>query len=97
MRAVEAACALADPEHVRRAVVPTIGQRVGAGERFFVAEDQRFVARVEVDLVELGAAREIDAAGRHESQRPLDLGCDRAVALALVARRHELLVPGGDA
>ena len=31
--------ALADPQHVRRAVVPAAGQRVLAGERLLVAED----------------------------------------------------------
>ena len=94
VRAVELARALADPEHVRRAVVPLAGQRVGAGERLLVAEDQRLVARVEVDLVELGAAL------RGRCRRPRMNRSARSisaaialVALALGAGRHELLVP----
>ena len=55
MGAVELAGALADPEHVGRAVVPVAGERVPAGERLLVAEDQRLVAGVEVDLVQLRA------------------------------------------
>jgi hypothetical protein len=51
--AVELAGALADPEHVGRAVVPVAGERVLAGQRLLVAEDERLVAGVEVDLVEL--------------------------------------------
>ena len=42
--AVELAGALADPEHVGRAVVPVAGERVLAGERLLVAEDERLVA-----------------------------------------------------
>src|SRR3546814_9315042 len=52
--AVELAGPLTDPEHVGRAVVPLAGEGVLAGERFLVAEDQRLVAREEVDLVEVG-------------------------------------------
>ena len=73
MRAVEPPSALADPEHVRRAVVPLTRERVGAGQCLLVSEDQRLVARVEVDLVELGAAGEVDAARGHEPQRAFDL------------------------
>ena len=83
--AVELAGALADPQHVGRAVVPVAGERVLAGERLLVAEDQRLVARVDVDLVELRAALEVDPAGPHEPQRPLDLVGEGLVALALPA------------
>ena len=62
--AVELAGALADPEHVRRAVVPVAGERVLPGERLLVAEDQRLVAGVEVDLVEGVVRLGVDAAGR---------------------------------
>ena len=96
VRAVELAGAVADPEHVRRAVVPLAREGVGASERLLVPEDQRLVARVEVDLVQLRAAGQIDAAGSHEPQRAFDLRGDRLVALALAAGRHELLVPRGD-
>ena len=50
--AVELAGALADPQHVRRAVVPAAGGRVLPGERLLVAEDQRLVAGPHVDLAE---------------------------------------------
>ena len=38
----------------------------------------------------------VDAAGPHEPQGPVDLGGELLVALALGARRHELLRPGVD-
>ena len=76
--AVELAGALADPEQVGRAVVPVAGERVPAGERLLVAEDQRLVAGVEVDLVQGGSASSVDAAGLHEAQRPVDLVGDRS-------------------
>ena len=79
--AVELAGALADPEHVGRAVVPVAGERVLAGERLLVAEDQRLVAGVEVDLVQVRLRLGVDAARLHEPQRPVDL-----VGHALVAR-----------
>ena len=50
--AVELAGALAHPQHVGRAVVPVVGQRVAAGQRLLVVEDERLVAGPEVDLVE---------------------------------------------
>jgi hypothetical protein len=71
--AVELAGALADPEHVGRAVVPVAGERVLAGEGLLVAEDERLVAGVEVDLVELGVVSVSMPAGRHEAQGPVDL------------------------
>ena len=71
--AVELAGALADPEHVGRAVVPVAGERVLPGEGLLVAEDERLVAGVEVDLVQLGLGLGVDAAGLHEPQGPVDL------------------------
>ena len=79
--AVELAGALADPQHVRRAVVPAAGQRVLAGERLLVAEDAaprgwcRSRPRAGSWLA-LG----VDAAGAHEPQRPVDLGGELLVA-----------------
>jgi hypothetical protein len=55
--AVELAGAIADPEHVRRAVVPVAGQRVAPGERLLVVQDQRFVAGVEVDALQRSCRR----------------------------------------
>ena len=43
MSAVELAGAVADPEHVRRAVVPLAGQAVAAGQGFLVVQQERFV------------------------------------------------------
>src|SRR3546814_6523752 len=61
--------------------------------RFLVAEDQRLVAREEVDFVEVGLGLGVDPAGPHEQQLPLDVVGQALVALALAARRQELLVP----
>ncbi len=52
------------------------------------------MARPDVDLVELRRRREVDPAGRHERERPLDLGGERLVLLALRRARDEILVPG---
>ncbi|CAB5057291.1 unannotated protein [freshwater metagenome] len=90
---VELARALADPEHVGRAVVPTSGQRVLTCERLLVPEQQRFVARVHVDLVQRGGGLGVHPAGAHEAQRPIDLLGELFVALALGARRDEFLCP----
>ena len=57
VRAVELAGALTDPQQVRGAVVPVAGEAVAAGERLLVAEQQRLVRRVEVDLVQLRPRR----------------------------------------
>ena len=73
MCTVELARALADPQHVRRAVVPVAGQRVLPGERLLVAEDQRLVAGVEGHLVQAGLRRGADTAGGHEAQGAVDL------------------------
>ena len=73
MRAVELVGAVPDPQQVRGAVVPVAGEAVAAGERLLVAEEQRFVRRVEVDFVELGLGVEVDAARGHEAQRAVDL------------------------
>ena len=96
VRAVELPGALADPQHVRRAVVPPAAQRVLAGERLLVAEQQGLVAGVEVDLVEVVVVLGVDAAGTHEPQGPIDLCSHLVVGPALGARCHELLRPGVD-
>ena len=94
--AVELAGPLADPQQVGRAVDPVAGERVLPGQRLLVVEDQRLVARPEVDLVQAALGLEVDAAGRHEAQGPVDLAGDPLVAAALGRRGDELLVPGVD-
>ena len=93
---VELACALADPQHVCRAVVPAAAQRILAGQRFLVAQQQRFVAGVEVDLVQVVGVLGVDTAGPHEAQGAIDLGSDLVVGTTLGARGDELLCPGVD-
>ena len=90
---VELAGALTDPQHVRRAVVPLAAERIDARERLFVAEQQRFVAGVEVDRVEIGMAVGRHAAGLHELQCAIDAEGHLVVALAGGARRDEVAVP----
>ena len=94
--AVELAGPLADPEQVGGAVVPVAGQGVLPGQGLLVAEDQRLVAGPEVDLVQGRPPTQVDPAGAHEPQGPVDLGRDGLVALALVAGGDELLVPHVD-
>ena len=73
VRAAELTRALADPQQVRGAVVPLVGEAVAPGERLLVAEQQRLVRRVEVDLVELVLCVQVDAARGHEPERAVDL------------------------
>ena len=78
VRAVELAGALADPDEVRRRC-RTSGpvresMRVSGA---LVVEQQRLVAGVELDRAE---RLEVDAAGRHERQRPVDVAGQQLVA-----------------
>ena len=80
VRAVRLVRALADPEHVRRAVVPVAGQRVPPGQRLFVVEHEALVARPEVDAVQPSRLGDVDAAGADEGKRALDLAGEHVVA-----------------
>ena len=93
MRAGELVRAVPDPQQVRRAVVPVAAEAVAAGERFLVLEQQRLVRRVEVDLVQLHLGFEVDAARRHEPQRPLDPVGELLVAARLARAGDELEIP----
>ena len=74
VRASQLACPLADPEHVRGAVVPVAGQRVPARQRFLVVEHETLVARPQIDAVEPLRLGHVDPAGPDEVERALDLG-----------------------
>ena len=91
--AVELAGALADPDEVRRQVVGRAAAGVDAGHRVLVLEDQRLVAGVEVDAVELVG---VGADGLHERHRPVDLVGQRVVALPGHGVGDEVGVPGVD-
>ena len=93
MGTIDVTRALADPQHVRRAVVPGVGERVLAGERLLVTEDERLVAGVDVDLAQVRVGLGVDVAGAHEPHRPVDLAGEALVPATLGARRHEVLVP----
>ena len=89
--AVELAGALADPDEVAGDVVRQLGAAVDAGHRVLVLEDQRLVAGVEVDPVELVG---VGADRLHEGQRAVDLGGHLLVAAADRGAEHEVGVPG---
>ncbi len=94
VRAVELPCPVADPEHVSRAVVPIARERVAPRQPFLVVEQEPFVARPDVDLVQLWRGGEVDPARGHEGERALDLRGELLVALALRRVGDEVLVPG---
>ena len=68
-----------------------LGAAVDAGHRVLVLQDQRLVAGVEVDAVELVG---VGADGLHEAQRPVDLGGHLLVLAADLGAEHEVGVPG---
>ena len=94
MGAVELAGALADPEHVGRAVVPIAGEGVLPGQRFFVVEEKRFVAREEVDFVQGRHGAAVDAARIHEGEGAVDLAGHLFVPFTGGRGSDEFAVPG---
>ena len=72
MRVVVLARAVADPEHMAGGGVPVAGGRIDAGQRLLVAEQQRFVAGIEIGGAQFGMAFEVEAAGLHEAERLRD-------------------------
>ena len=64
--------AVADPQHMAGGGVPVAGGRIDAGERFLEAEQQRFVAGIEIGGAQLGMALEVETAGLHEAERLRD-------------------------
>src|SRR4029079_19232906 len=91
VRAVGLPRALTDPEHVGRAVVPVARRRVAARQHLLVVEHKPFVARPDVDLVELLLGRYVDPTRGHEEERALDLGGQPLVSAALDRRGDEFL------
>ena len=89
MRAVELAGAVADPQHMRRAIVPIAGGAIDAGQRLLVLQDQRLVGGEEIGLADLRRGLGSQSAGFHEMQRLADAVGQIAIALALRAARHE--------
>ena len=56
MGAVELARAVADPQEMRRAVVPVAARRIDAGHRLLVGQQQRLVRGEEIGLADLRAS-----------------------------------------
>ena len=94
VRAAQLARPLADPEHVRRAVVPVAGQRVLPRQRFLVVEHEPLVARPQIDAVEPLRLRD-DRSRRRGRSRARARSRRRAPRSAALGRaRDELLIPG---
>ncbi len=93
MGAIDLASAITDPEHVGRTVVPVARQRILARQGLLVGQDERLVAGVEVDAGELVVLVEVDPAGAHEGERPVDVVGEHLVALTLGRVGDELLIP----
>ena len=85
MRVVGLARAVADPQHMARKAVHAAVQAILAGQGLLVLQQQRLVAGVEVDLLELVKAAWVNADGFHEADRLLNLLSQAAVLLFLVA------------
>ena len=93
MRAVHLARAIADPEHVRRAVVPAAGGGIDPGQGLLVFQEQGFVGGVELGLANLRRGLLGEPARRHEIEGLADLVRQRLIACALRARGNEAQVP----
>ncbi|KPY40222.1 Uncharacterized protein ALO52_05173 [Pseudomonas syringae pv. primulae] len=91
MRAVQLPGTVADPQHVRGAVVVVVGQAVTADKGFFVVEQQGFVGREEAGFAQLG--RSVHAAGAHEGERFVDAVGELAVLFTQRRIGDEVQVP----
>eukprot|EP00968_Pinguiococcus_pyrenoidosus_P002911 scaffold170_cov281-Pinguiococcus_pyrenoidosus.AAC.13 len=90
---VELTSPLADPEHVRGAVVPLPRRAVLAGEGFLIRQEQALMSSVEVRGAERRAGR-VHTDRLHEAERLVDLSAQRAVLRALRRLLDEVEVPG---
>src|SRR3546814_17613696 len=79
---------------MRRSVVPVSGQRVLAGQRLLIAEQQRFMAGVECGALQLRNGFGVDPAGRHEVQRLADAVGKVLILLEHGGATHEIQRPG---
>ncbi len=93
MRAVELTRTFADPQHVRRGVVPVARGRIDARHGLLIVEQQGFVAGKEINLADLRVAFRRHADRRHEAQRFGNLFRQGAVTLTLRAARNEAKRP----
>ena len=93
MSAVGLAGPVADPEHVRRAVVPLAGGGIDPGQRLLIFQDQGFVRGIELGLPNLRRRRPRQAAGRHEIEGLAKLIGQRLVARPLRALGDEAEIP----
>ncbi len=93
MRAIEMTGTFTDPEHVRGEVVDRAARLLCPGQRPLVLQQERLMAREQLDAVQAGRAFGTDAAGRHERQRPLDVGGHELVPAPSRGVSHERLVP----
>ena len=93
MRFVRVARAIADPQHVRRTIVPFAGGAVDAGKRLFVAQQERLVRGVYLGLPDLRRVGGVEAARFHEGERLVDAVRKVAVAFGLGAPVDEAEVP----
>jgi len=88
---VQLARAVADPQHVRRAIVVIVGQAVAAHEGFFVVQQQRFVGGKEAGFAQL--RRAVHAAGTHKGQGFVDAVGQLAVLFSQRRVGDEVQVP----
>ena len=84
MCAVGLAGAVADPDHVARPGHVLAGQAVDPAQRFFVFQQESFVARVEIHPAQHFGIVRGDASGIHEIQGIRDAVGNLAVAFGLV-------------
>ena len=91
--AIEVARAVAQPDQVRRGVVPVTRQGVGTGHGLLEAEQERLMRGVQGRGRHTRRVGFRQAAGGHEAQRLGDPVGDLAVALALRGAGHEVQVP----
>ena len=93
MRAVGLACAVANPQHMGGCVVIFAAGAVEARQCLLKAQQQSFVAGVEIHHAHLRRGQAGNAAGRHEIHRFINLVCRGFIAGPLWAFGDKALVP----
>ena len=80
MRPVKLTGTVANPQHMRRTVIPVAGQAVLTGQGLLVTQQKRLVRGIEIRLAHLRCGFGGNAAGLHEGNGLINLGRHLAIS-----------------